>query len=30
MAKIGFSESETVEFKVSLSEVEAGGESICC
>ncbi len=29
MAKIGFSESETVEFKVSLSELEAGGETIC-
>lgn len=29
MAKIGFPESETVEFKESLSELEAGGEAIC-
>lgn len=29
MIKIGLSESEIVEFKVSLSELEAGGETIC-
>lgn len=29
MVKIGFSESETVEFKESLSELESGGEAIC-
>lgn len=29
MVKIGFAESEKVEFKVSLSELEAGGETIC-
>lgn len=29
MSKIGFSESETVEFKESLSELESGGEALC-
>ena len=29
MGKIGFSESEIVEFKESLSELESGGETIC-
>ncbi|MBI4035641.1 putative DNA binding domain-containing protein [Candidatus Daviesbacteria bacterium] len=29
MAKIGFTESEIIEFKVSLSELDAGGETIC-
>lgn len=29
MAKIGFSESEIVEFKEALSELESGGEAIC-
>lgn len=29
MAKIGFSESEIVEFKESLSELSSGGETIC-
>lgn len=29
MDKIGFLESETIEFKESLSELESGGETIC-